>query len=377
MVVDTLKVHFDLMAKPLKKIWKLMKESSPLLKQQLIIAKKAWLLVWRPFGDLIGKFLRPFLILFLKIGLFLYKWLSKLFGTMKADEEDIEKQESFMAKEREMRREMRGETRRIEGSGEAVTTRQQKKEQNSFVKWKENLKRWYIDLAKQTWVDFLNGLKIINGWIKSGWKSLTDYIKSLGPFLREEWEMFLGELDTIKDWLLDKWDSFLSNFDTIGDWLLDKWGFFLLDIDTIGTWLKDKIESLWKSLKDGFNYVITAMKGWASDLWSKIKSIFRGKSKDKDDDDSFKAPKSQFRDYRGASRVKAIGGMIGETGQYQLHAGERVVTAADVQRMNQNPVNVTNHYNISANISSDIDIRQLAKRLAALQEIELRRRVSY
>jgi hypothetical protein len=82
--------------------------------------------------------------------------------------------------------------------------------------------------------------------------------------------------------------------------------------------------------------------------------------------------------YRNGDFVatKATGGEINTTGMYGLHAGERVIPA-ERNRNSSNNQNITNYFTISANISNDLDIRQLAKKLAEYSESQMRRRVSY
>jgi len=73
----------------------------------------------------------------------------------------------------------------------------------------------------------------------------------------------------------------------------------------------------------------------------------------------------------------ATGGSINETGMYRLHAGETVLNAGDTSRNTGSTMSVNNVFNISATINNDLDINTLARRLADLNETELRRRVSY
>ena len=75
---------------------------------------------------------------------------------------------------------------------------------------------------------------------------------------------------------------------------------------------------------------------------------------------------------RGAS-----GGMVNQTGNYQLHAGERVMNAGETSRLGGGGMNYSPNITIQATISNDIDIRMLARKLADYQEREIRRRSSY
>jgi hypothetical protein len=64
---------------------------------------------------------------------------------------------------------------------------------------------------------------------------------------------------------------------------------------------------------------------------------------------------------------------------YKLHAGERVLNAGQATRTESggSTFNIRSTFNITASVNNDIDIRDLARKLASLQETELRRRVSY
>lgn len=76
-------------------------------------------------------------------------------------------------------------------------------------------------------------------------------------------------------------------------------------------------------------------------------------------------------------KKKAVGGDIQKTGMYELHAGERVLTAAKTKESSSKNMTINMPITVNASISNDIDIRQLARQLAAYSETELRRRVSY
>jgi len=72
----------------------------------------------------------------------------------------------------------------------------------------------------------------------------------------------------------------------------------------------------------------------------------------------------------------AIGGQIKETGDYRLHAGEKVIASED-NKSNSENLNITNTFYIKPVINSDQDINALSKKLATLSTKEMRRRVSY
>ena len=60
----------------LKKIKGLLEKASPAFKQSMEIFQKSILLFLRPIGDIFSKLMRPFLILFLKLGILWYKMLT-------------------------------------------------------------------------------------------------------------------------------------------------------------------------------------------------------------------------------------------------------------------------------------------------------------
>lgn len=71
---------------------------------------------------------------------------------------------------------------------------------------------------------------------------------------------------------------------------------------------------------------------------------------------------------------KQSGGFIGETGPYLLHAGEKVIPSHSVSEQGSN---ITNNITINAQVSDDMDIRQLADRLAEYMQNDMSRRGSY
>ena len=73
----------------------------------------------------------------------------------------------------------------------------------------------------------------------------------------------------------------------------------------------------------------------------------------------------------------ATGGEIQTSGAYNLHAGERVTNAGDNSRSSQSSTTISNTYHVQATINNEMDVRDLARQLASLQETELRRRGSY
>ena len=68
-----------------------------------------------------------------------------------------------------------------------------------------------------------------------------------------------------------------------------------------------------------------------------------------------------------------MGGLIGKTGMYMMHAGERVTPAGG--NAGNNPIN--NYITVNAEVSNDIDIRDLADKLSRYMHLDINRRVSY
>jgi len=360
-------------AKQLVKISGKMAEASPLYKQQLTIMKKSQLLFLRPIADLLGKWLRPMAIWTIK---FAMKWYEKFGGGGSADENPEDKKKQL---EHEL------ESAQMQGDDKRVAQLE-----GQIIDLDEELQPWYIkagesimgfgqsigDMATRLWDEY-----IVNGWasfsesIASAWETYfmpgfedisTMLSAAYADFIAPAWEFLSTDVNEIYPKYIEPaiksltegiaaiYTTYLAPaWEQATTWVTDIWDTYLAPAFTpMKNWASDIYNDY---IKAGFS----SAKNWGSKIWSLIKSKFGFGS--------------------SGNREKAVGGTIPETGNYTLHAGERVVTAADVSRNNSSSKNMTvnNVFNIQASISNDMDIRTLASKLAELNETELRRRVSY
>ena len=72
------------------------------------------------------------------------------------------------------------------------------------------------------------------------------------------------------------------------------------------------------------------------------------------------------------SKKKQSGGYVGQDGLYMLHSGEEVISKQRTNT-NQNTI-VNNNFNFSGSVRSEIDINSMARRIATVNEMELKRR---
>ena len=78
--------------KNVKGMYRRMEQSSPMLKQQMVIMQKSLDLFFRPFGDALSSLFRPFVLAFYKLAMGFYKFFS-IFGGQ--GEEDFNSQEEI------------------------------------------------------------------------------------------------------------------------------------------------------------------------------------------------------------------------------------------------------------------------------------------
>ena len=396
--------------KTLNSIKGTLKQASPQFAQSMQILKKGLLLYLRPIGDVISKLFRPFLMIFIKAGLLWYKYLSNLFGTGKDGTEDATDKVGDLEA-------TLGEKTEPGGGGT---------EGSSGSDWKNaNFKpaegKGLFDGLKKAWDDFLepgNGffdtLKLLwQGLVSAGklvWLGIQTIAVSvwnmgvtLWEALEETWDQLMWDLNALFDDLIslgkDLWKTIAGLWDDTVKVAKDVWTFIS------GLW-EDTVQiakDVWKFISDWWDTLITNV----ASIWSKLKTdwdtlitdagkIFEdiGKAFKKISDaveSAWGLLKSAFnkllswikdavdrdKDEDKGKGGKAVGGDISSTGMYQLHAGERVLTAAETKRSSGGNYTFNMPVTINAKIDSEMDLRQLARRLAALQEVELRRRVSY
>lgn len=371
---------------------------SPALQQQLIILNKSFSLFMRPIGDIMAKYVRVAAIWMIKLAM---KWYN-LFpgaggtGSKAAIQDEIEGLES-----EKITALAAGDTKRADEIQKRIDElkiqlSQVKDAGNLYARTVEGL----VDATNKT-VDYLMGwgevakewaIKIWDDYIVPGWQEVKDWsVKIWDDYIKPGWE-------SIKNWSETIWTDYVQpGFEPMKDWSKNIWDEHITPgWEGVKTWAKD----IWHThIVPGFDDVknfakyawdnffvpgFESVKTWGQKLWDLIKSgisSFVDKIKswlpgEDDEDDNSKSSKKK--------KAYASGGQISETGLYKLHAGERVIPAGINNEYN-NPTStnrnttahITNHFNIQAEIKNDMDIKSLARKLAELQETQLRRRVSY
>jgi len=360
------------------KILNTMQKASPALRQQLIVLGKGFQLAIRPIGDIMAKFLRPMAIWVMKVAM---KWYS-IFGTSsgkgKGTGDPTEAVQDARLKLQSLinagaPQEVIDTARNDLASKEQTLV---ESESGSGQGFKDFMDKLFGDLIPESLLSMIESLKTLFEALRPVLEAivivlgvallavltivqyalmlLAETFKILSIVIKELWEGMKAAGTWIKETFIKAWDALLKAMNDSGAWIINK---------LIGAW---------ESLSNTFEAIVNKVTGWIDKIKNAAGNI-GDKVKEKAGEVKEKV-KSYF------NRNKAIGGAITETGQYNLHAGERVVTAGDVSRMGQasgGNGTTNNTFNINATINSDIDIRYLAERLAELQETELRRRVSY
>ncbi len=365
--------------------------SSPALKQQLIILGKSFSLLLRPIGDIMAKFVRPMAVWMMK---FAMRWY-QLFGGGGATKEsadwkedrlkqlNVELESATMEKDQpriyaikeEMSKVSSGEKegpKRLsellgEGIGAAADTLG--KAAIAPVEDVGGALMTAIDATIDGWKKAANFLDIeLGAWLTnigdtmaSDGQKIIDFITNFPENGQEVASKVFDGFESIGLWLedwrlvgvswLEKMKTWFSDWSTVlGSWVTDakQW---LMDWGSV---FKGMGQTLFDMVKDGVTALIDKIKSWRP--W------WLGGGDDPDE-----KPPSE-----------AVGGKIQTTGLYNLHAGEEVIRSGDAARNNNaGSTNVTNYINVAATINNDMDIQTLAKRLAEYSEIELRRRTSY
>ena len=386
-------------SKGVAKIIGVLAKHSPALKQQLVVLNKGLSVMLRPIGDIMAKFLRPMAVWVMKVA---QKWYS-LFGTgSKEKESKAYKEDQLKQAQTEL------ESAKISGNPADIAMAQANVDKikasmkpkdtssplgkiwNQLIPegFKETLQSlgkvfqelWAVikEVGLILWDVFGPALKVVAGIIGlvlvGALKVVTFLFEGIAfvlKMLAEGLKVVRVLIEVAIYWLgeLNKWlgEKIVQAFKWVIDKAKEVWSFLKDSFITSWQTLKDTLSNLWTWVKDTFigvwDSVHTAMKN----MWTKVKDII-------DKIQFWKKPDSDTEE-------KAVGGFIPTTGIYKLHAGERVLTAGDtarsIQNSNSNSVSFNNIFNISATLNSEMDIEDLAKKLADLNETELRRRVSY
>jgi len=376
------------MLKTLNKMNDVLSKASPMLSQQLTIINKSISLFLRPIGDIMAKFLRPMAIWLIKVAI---KW-NKLFGSGEGDNQSTSAKKDALE---QLEKEKTSAVMR----GEDTTTIDKKIEEKKadisndklfnsdglleFQKWFQDLpdkladsfkslsewsqKVWdtYIvpgfegiaNWTQDIWDTYIvPGFEGIANWTQDIWDTyIVPSFEGMFEWNKNLWEQYIvPAFSGILNWTNDIWDNYIvPGFSSITEWSKNIWDTYIM------TGFADAINwaaNIYKFFETGFADVVN----WGTRIWDIIKSSIKSMSPFGEED-------------------KAVGGQIQTTGSYNLHAGERVITAGENSKNNnKNSSMVVNNYiTLNAQVSSEIDIRSLAKKLAELSETEIRRRVSY
>lgn len=373
-----------------------MSKFSPALKQQTIVMTKAFGLFLRPIGDIMAKFMRPMSLWVMKVAM---KWYS-IFGSKTAGEPgeggpDIAEQLITQAQAAEAAGELEKAERLRSEAASMISKPDIQEEDSGFSKifgklipesFKESLSAlgktfkelWnvIVEVGKILWdvlgpaltsIGNIIGLAVVGALklITFLFEGIAFVLKMLAKGLETAWDLIkigIDWIDVFSNWIGEKlvgifiklWDSLKSFSIWISDIFTNAWSSILTTMKTVYNWILNTFIGIFESLKNAMSGVWDTIKG----LISKLK--FWKKNDDEHE-------------------PKAVGGEITETKPYLLHAGERVIPAGVNSRISQESqssvFNIVN--NITATINNDLDIRELARKLSDLNEIELRRRVSY
>ena len=357
----------------MKKIWEQIKQSSPALQQQVKIFEKSLMVFLRPIGDFFARILRPMAIAVLKMAL---KWY-EIFGgkgveeggdpgdakdrllseletaTAEGDQVRIDEINAALA---EVEQEIPTVWDKIFGALDTVATvlnptgaligaaidKTLDVIDEDLAEVGESVKGFWNNTMVPAW-DSLKG-SIAGVWEDTIKPAFTAFADSMV----EGWEEFK------KQWN-EAWDAVVASVKAIWtDYMVPAW-------ESVKTWAAD----IWDTfIVPGFKDVVN----WGANIWRIIKDAFKPKT---------------WSPGVASDPVSAATGILDvpTTGIYKLHAGETVLTAGDTSRMNTSSsrnINISNTFNIpTTELDDESKIRKLARKLASLTEIELRRRTAY
>jgi len=372
-----------------KKIVDVLAKASPALMQQLIILRKSIMVFLRPIGDILAKFVRPMAIWFLKIAVLWYKWLGGKFGIGgTGDAEDLKKQIVFNTEV----------DKGPGGPGSGGST--------GPAGGATGGKTGSVDStapAQGFIASMLGAVNTVGQAILDGIFHPLETLKTVSTFL---WDLIPDVLvqtgQLLKEVFANLGEVFVALWDVIGPSIEQLWEFVkiiggavlvaalfalngvlvivnaalkgvttVLELLNVGIeWLHFLWEELYNFLSDSLTSSIKDLTTAFQSIWEKLKGFWSWIT-------SIKLPS-----WWGKKEAKssAVGGLVEQSGLYNLHAGERVLTAGQVAQGNVSggkTININNTFNIPSTISSEFDIRELAAKLADYNERELRRRVSY
>jgi hypothetical protein len=371
-------MKYSKLANSYKPYLKKFADASPQLKLQTKLLQQSFKLMVRPFGDMIANLIRPFVRMFLRLALHMYKYYSymnkimNLFSLSKNTYSVQDKAEQLLVQQRHA--EVEGDQTNIDRI--ALLLEQLKKEDRGAVTAAQ-----IKDKAQQ----IETRAPYIAQSIKDGaGDQLKEWMDSAKTWWDQNKEKFITPVSEaftkVKDGVLD-------GLSAISDSAKLWWTFGkkLLKSDTEGG-----LDSITKAADDWFNKMKTRY-STPSGGGSGGSGYGGGGGGARTSDTSQNTVPSVggtlSRSFLpGLSSLvssiwgksQATGGDINETGLYTLHAGEKVIPASKNSNKNYSKsINVVNNFTIHANIANNIDIRSLASKLSELHETELRRRSSY
>lgn len=385
------------------KILGFLAKHSPALKQQLVVIGKAFSVMIRPIGDIMARFMRPMAVWVMKVAQKWYAMVTKNKGPGMDDPADKEKAAEDVL-----------EAAKAGGNPEAIQAAQTNLDQIRAAQKSNNTTGGQENPLKKIFAELIpEGMKESLSAIGKTFKELWNIIKEfglilwdlLGPSLKAMAVIIGVTLVGVLKLVTFVFEGLAFVLKMVGEglkvvrivieaaiyWLgkLNEWvGEKLVQAFT---WLVDKLSDVWSWLKDTFIAGWDTLKTTMSNLWDWVKNTFIGVWDDLktaienmwdkvkkviDKINIFKKSKEDGTDDGSSGNAK--GGYVDRTGMYKLHAGEQVLTAGETSRNSETKSNVFNTtVNINATINNDMDIKTLAKKLADLNETELRRRVSY
>lgn len=396
-------------SKGVAKVLSFLSKHSPALKQQLVVIGKAFSVMIRPIGDIMARFLRPMAVWVMKVA---QKWYAMVTKRKKGGMEDLADKEEQLVKsieagkafgidttkqEDELAQLRAGNDMQAEGGDGPLAKLWKNLIPEAF---KETLSAlgetfkglWSIikevglvvwDLIKGPLERLAGGVGLV---LLGTLKTLTFLFEGIGVVLKavglgiktvhELFQVAGAWLKVFGEWIGKKfveiWQKLDEKVKAVWNWLktvfIIGWETLKDKMSNLASWLKETFIGAWDKLKSTFQTLVDKVMGWVD----KIKNAW-GNIKDKVSD----KVSSGVERIRNVFGSKAVGGEINKTGAYMLHAGERVLTAGENSRtgMSSNTFNTT--VNLQATINNELDIQMVARKLAELNETELRRRVSY
>lgn len=248
--------------------------------------------------------------------------------------------------------------------------------------WTEDLSSWLWEKVKTIW----NWTGDIASWLWEKIKTIWNWTNDFGTWLWEQVQSVWNYTADFGTWLWDQVKTVWNYAEDLGTWLWNKltnvwnyasdFGTFLwTQLEKVWNYGEDFGDWLWGKLKNVWNYA----ENLGSWLWDKLKTIWTWSStwnigqliwdKIQSIISSIVIP----RVFGGGHQTGL--NSVPETGLYQLHKGEEVVTAPRAQRTGKSNISITNVFNIGGSGTTQvIDMESSVRRASRLSELELRSR---